>query len=87
MNSEKEMAMFRYSVINPLLHGDDGRFLKKRMYELSDRIWTLPDGRLKQFSWGTIEDWYYTFRNYGLEGLTSQQRKDNGYSSYTCTQS
>lgn len=78
MNSEKEMAMFRYSVINPLLHGDDGRFLKKRMYELSDRIWTLPDGRLKQFSWGTIEDWYYTFKNYGLEGLTNQQRKDNG---------
>jgi putative transposase len=78
MNSEKEMAMFRYSVINPLLHGDDGRSLKKRMYELASRIWTLPDGRLKQFSWGTIEDWLYTYRNYGLEGLTNQQRKDNG---------
>ena len=78
MNSEKEMAMFRYSVINPLLHGDDGRSLKKRMYELASRIWTLPDGRLKQFSWGTIEDWLYTYRNYGLEGLANQQRKDNG---------
>ena len=78
MNSEKEMAMFRYSVINPLLHGDDGRSLKKRMYELASRIWTLPDGGLKQFSWGTIEDWLYTYRNYGLEGLTNQQRKDNG---------
>jgi len=36
MDSEKimEMAMFRYSVIQGLLHGDDGRSLKKRMLEL-----------------------------------------------------
>jgi transposase InsO family protein len=78
MNTEKEMAMFRYSVINPLLHGGGNRSLKKRMSELADRIWTLPDGKLRQFSWGTIEDWYYTYRNYGFAGLVKQQRKDNG---------
>lgn len=78
MNTEKEMAMFRYSVINPLLHGDGNRSLKKRMSELADRIWTLPNGKLRQFSWGTIEDWYYTYRNYGFAGLVKQQRKDSG---------
>ena len=61
MESETEMAMFRYGVINPLLHGDDERSLKKRMKEQSGKIWTLPDGRLRQFSWGTIEDWFYTY--------------------------
>ena len=78
MNSEKEMAMFRYSVINGLLHGDSSKSLKKRMHALADRIWTLPDGKLRQFSWGAIEDWYYAYRNYGFSGLIKQPRKDNG---------
>ena len=78
MESEREMAMFRYSVINPLLHGDDERSLKKRIKEQSDRIWTLPDGRLRQFSWGTIEDWLYTYRRDGLYGLEKSRRKDKG---------
>ena len=29
MDFEKEMAMFRYAVITPLLHGNDERSLKK----------------------------------------------------------
>lgn len=78
MESEREMAMFRYSVINPLLHGDDGRSLKKRIKELAGKIWTLPDGRLRQFSWGTVEDWLYTYQRGGLYGLEKQRRKDKG---------
>lgn len=78
MGFEREMAMIRYGVINPLLHGDDGRSLKKRMKELSEKLWTLPDGRLRQFSWGTIEDWYYIYKRDGLSGLENQCRKDKG---------
>lgn len=78
MGSEKEMGMFRYGVINALLHGDDERSLKKRMLELSEKLWTLPDGRLRQFSWGTIEDWFYIYKNEGLSGLEKQCRKDKG---------
>ena len=78
MGSEKQMAMFRYGVINALLHGDDERSLKKRMLELSEKLWTLPDGRLRQFSWGTIEDWLYAYKREGLVGLEDQRRKDKG---------
>ena len=52
MDFEKEMAMFRYAVITPLLHGNDERSLKKRVREQAAKIWTLPNGRLRQFSWG-----------------------------------
>jgi len=78
MSNEKEMEMFRYSVINGLLHGDSNRSLKKRIFELSERTWTLPDGKFRQFSCGAIEDWYYAYRNYGFSGLVKQPRKDNG---------
>ena len=78
MNSEEAMSMFRFSVISPLLVGDDERSLKKRMYEQASKIWTLPDGRSRQFSWGTIEDWLYKYRNFGLKGLTNDSRCDNG---------
>jgi transposase InsO family protein len=78
MTSEKEMAMFRYSVISSLLHGDSDKSLKKRILELSERTWTLPNGKFRQFSYGAIEDWYYAYRHYGFSGLVKQLRKDNG---------
>ena len=78
MSSEEGMAMFRYTVISPLLCGDDERSLKRRMHEQAARIWTLPDGRCRQFSWGTIEDWLYKYRSFGVNGLTSDPRCDNG---------
>jgi len=78
MDFEKEMAMFRYAVITPLLHGNDERSLKKRVHEQAAKIWTLPNGHLRQFSWGTIEDWIYAYRRDGMPGLTTGQRKDRG---------
>lgn len=78
MGLEKVMGMFRYTVINPLLLGDDERSLKKRIIELSEKLWMLPDGRLRQFSYGTIEDWFYTYKSEGLFGLEHQCRKDKG---------
>ena len=80
MEEEKEqkMAMFRFAVINNLLHGGDERTLKKRIREQAARIWTLPDGRNRQFSFGTIEDWLYLYRSGGLKALESGKRKDKG---------
>lgn len=78
MTSEEAMAMFRYSVISPLLCGDEEKSLKKRMIEQAEKIWTLPNGSCRQFSWGTIEDWLYKYRNSGIKGLTNDQRSDNG---------
>jgi transposase InsO family protein len=78
MNFEKEMAMFRYGVITPLLHGNDERSLKKRINDQAVKIWTLPQGSLRQFSCNTIEDWLYAYRRDGMAGLTTGKRKDRG---------
>lgn len=80
MESEKilAMAMFRQSVIQSLLYADDPRFLSERFRELARTIWTLPDGSLRQFAWGTIEDWYYNYKQNGLDGLKDRIRKDSG---------
>lgn len=73
-----QMAYFRYGVISSLLPGHEGKNLKERLRELGDRLWTLPDGRVVQFSWQTIEGWYYDYRAGGMGALTSNVRKDCG---------
>ena len=45
-----KMAMFRYNVIDSLRHEDDERSLSLRIDELSKKLWTLPNGEVKQFS-------------------------------------
>ncbi len=73
-----QMDYFRYGVISSLLPGDDGRKLKDRIQELAGRPWALPDGRIEQFSWTTIEGWLYDFRAGGLPALKNAPRKDRG---------
>jgi len=73
-----EMTYFRYSVIVPLLSSGDSKTLKRKMKEQASRLWTLPDGRIRQFAWGTLEKWLYNYRRYGLAGLKDTPRNDIG---------
>lgn len=75
---KREMSLFRYTVIGPLLHLEDGISLKGQMQNLAKKFWTLPDGTVRQFAWGTIEEWYYKYRNGGLEALELTPRRDQG---------
>jgi transposase InsO family protein len=74
----REMGHVRFGVISPLLSADDPRSLKVRFTEQSEKIWTLPDGRLRQFTRTTIEDWFYAYRNSGMDALINPPRKDCG---------
>lgn len=76
--SAKRMAMLRFGVISPLLT-DTGETMLQRFEELSGRIWTLPNGTLRQFTAATIEDWYYSYRKYGFDALVNPPRKDKGH--------
>lgn len=73
----KQMGMFRFGVISPLL-SDDARSLGGRFADLAGRVWTLPNGTLRQFSAATIEDWYYDYRKYGIAALVNPPRRDKG---------
>jgi hypothetical protein len=33
--------------------------LSEKYWELSEKYWELPDGSVRQFAWGTIEEWLY----------------------------
>ena len=79
MNQEegKKMGLFRFTIISPLL-SDDPRPLLTRFGDLAERIWTLPNGTLRQFSAATIEDWYYDYRKYGINALIHPSRRDKG---------
>ena len=80
MNEKKrdEMAYFRYSVIVPLLESSDRRTVKRKLKEQAARFWPLPDGRVRQFAWGTIEKWLYNYKRHGLSGLKGIPRRDAG---------
>ena len=79
MRDEKKhkKAMFKYEVIVPLLVNSDEN-LQSRIQKLSERFWTLPDGRLREYAWGTIEDWYYAYKQSGLDALMTLERRDKG---------
>jgi transposase InsO family protein len=74
----RALGLFRFNVINPLLNRADERSLKDRVAEQAAKVWTMPDGRLRQYSADTIEDWYYDYRKHGFDALVNPPRKDRG---------
>lgn len=76
-NDAKGMGMFRFGIISQLLSESDEP-LCKRFERIAAEVRTLPNGTLRQFSPATIEDWYYDYKNYALDGLVNPARSDKG---------
>lgn len=74
----RKMGYFRFGVISPLLSNDDFRPLILRLTEQAQKVWTLPDGRMRQFAVATIEDWFYDYRERGFDALVNPPRRDQG---------
>jgi len=74
----EKMGLFRYMVIGSLLQVRREHSLKSQLKALSEKYWELPDGTVRQFAWGTIEDWLYRYRRGGLSALEPRQRCDSG---------
>lgn len=74
----KQLAYFRFGVINPLLSSEPGNTLTRRLAEQSQRAWLLPDGQQRYYSPSTIEGWLYRYRNGGLDALIDLPRRDKG---------
>jgi putative transposase len=82
MNDIHPMALFRYSVLGPLVSRSElprGE-LKATLHELAARHYDIPGSRHSRLSEKTIEAWYYAWRRDGLEGLTPKVRSDRGQS-------
>jgi putative transposase len=82
MNDIHPMALFRYSVLGPLLsraqlqRGE----LKATLQELAARHYDIPGSRNSPLGEKTIEAWYYAWLRGGIEALEPKARSDRGES-------
>jgi putative transposase len=82
MNDIHPMALFRYSVLGPLVsraqlqRGE----LKATLQELAARHYDIPGSRNSRLSEKTIEAWYYAWLRGGIEALEPKARSDRGES-------
>lgn len=82
MNDIHPVALFRYSVLGPLISRADlprGE-LKATLRQLAVRHYDIPGSRNSHLSEKTIEGWFYDWRRGGIEALTPKRRSDRGQS-------
>lgn len=72
------MALFRFEAIASLLGPSSNRTLRERLKERSRTWFTLPNGQARRYSWMTLEDWLYRYKNGGLPALETTPRRDRG---------
>jgi transposase len=75
-NSER--ALWRYSLIAPLLHRPEGVSLTQLARELAAQTKRGPDGEPLLVSTETILRWFRLYHAEGLDGLENQIRSDRG---------
>jgi len=78
-NVREKIALFRFSVIGPLINGELGHGeLKRKLKELSLRVYDIPGSQRRHVGRGTIEEWLYLYKNKGYDGLKPKNRNDRG---------
>jgi putative transposase len=55
-----------------------GRTRHERIHNVAAMTFLDEDGNPRQFTWRTIQTWYYRYKNHGITGVTCQPRKDKG---------
>lgn len=77
----KAMGLFRYQVIAPLLNKSPEETMKKAIKRLAEKYYDVPGASVpRKFSYKTIEEWLYVYKNEGYEKLCPARRKDSGES-------
>lgn len=82
MNDIHPLALFRYSVLGPLISRADLQRgeLKATLQQLAARHYDIPGSRNTRLSEKTIEGWFYQWRRGGIEALEPKARSDRGQS-------
>lgn len=55
-----------------------GRTRHERVHHVAAMTFQDEEGNQRQFTWRTIQTWYYRYKNHGITGMTQQPRKDKG---------
>lgn len=75
-----ELALWRYSVIAPLLHQKSGTSLRDLARTVAQDVLRGIDGDPATVSPDTVLRWYRAYRLHGVEGLEDELRRDRGRS-------
>jgi transposase InsO family protein len=55
-----------------------GRTRHERVHNVAALTFLDEDGNPRQFTWRTIQTWFYRYKNHGITGVTHSSRKDKG---------
>lgn len=55
-----------------------GRTRDERVKNVAGMMFTDEEGIPRQFTWRTINTWYYNYKNHGITGMTHHARRDKG---------
>lgn len=55
-----------------------GRTRHERVHHVAALTFLDEEGNPRQFTWRTIQTWFYRYKNHGITGMTPQPRKDKG---------
>jgi hypothetical protein len=55
-----------------------GRTRHERVHQVAALTFLDEEGQPRQFTWRTIQTWFYRYKNHGVTGMTPQTRKDKG---------
>ena len=56
-----------------------GRTRHERIHHVAAMTFLDEEGHARQFTWRTIQTWFYRYKNHGITGVTHQPRKDKGH--------
>ena len=55
-----------------------GRTRHQRVLNVAAMTFLDEEGNSRQFTWRTIQTWFYNYKNHGITGMANQPRKDKG---------
>jgi putative transposase len=55
-----------------------GRTRHERVHNVAAMTFLDEEGNSRQFTWRTIQTWYYRYKNHGITGMTHRPRQDKG---------
>ena len=55
-----------------------GRTRHERVHHVAAMSFLDEEGNARQFTWRTIQTWFYRYKNHGITGMTNRSRKDKG---------
>jgi len=56
----------------------EGRTRHQRVHHVAAMTFLDEEGNPRQFTWRTIQTWYYRYKNHGITSMTQRTRRDKG---------